>query len=138
MLSSCRIMLKYAHATPPTPLPPEPPSTNSAPHEGSDNVVGVVVICPTAQDVIQHEAAAPPRPHPPSHGDLLIFLYAYIYIYVYVFCMRGAWLTYFKIMPASNKGKKRVQISVCFRSFRSCQRRVSTRGGQGRTPARCI
>lgn len=77
-------------------------------------------------------------PPPPSHADLLIFLYAYIYIYVYVFCMRGAWLTYFKIMPASNKGKKRVQISVCFRSFRSCQRRVSTRGGQGRTPARCI
>lgn len=46
-------------------------------------------------------------PPPPSHADLLIFLYAYIYIYVYVFCMRGAWLTYFKIMPASNKGKKK-------------------------------
>lgn len=104
-------MLKYAHATP-CPTPPPSPSTNSAPHEGSDNVVGVVVICPTAQDVIQHEAAAPPRPHPPSHADLLIFLYAYIYICIYVFCMRGAWLTYFKIMPASNKGKKRVQISV--------------------------
>lgn len=79
------------------------------------------------------------RPAPSPHRmQTYLYFYMHTYTYMYVFCMRGAWLTYFKIMPASNKGKKRVQISVCFRSFRSCQRRVSTRGGQGRTPARCI
>lgn len=77
-------------------------------------------------------------PPPPPIACRLTYISICIHIHIYVLCMRGAWLTYFKIMPASNKGKKRVQISVCFRSFHSCQRRVSTRGGQGRTPARCI
>lgn len=84
-------MLKYAHATPPTPLPPEPPSTNSAPHEGSDNVVGVVVICPTAQDVIQHEAAAPPRPHP---HRMQTYLYFYMHTYTYICILHEGGMAY--------------------------------------------
>lgn len=137
MLSSCRIMLKYAHATP-CPTPPSLPLNKQCSPRGQRQCCWGCshMSNRSRRNTTRGGSTAPPPP--PSHAGLLIFLYAYIYIYVYVFCMRGAWLTYFKIMPASNKGKKRVQISVCFRSFRSCQRRVSTRGGQGRTPARCI